>query len=90
MSSPAIKYRSKVFAFYYDSAMVFKLGRDFKPEILGVHHYAPLAPFKTKPPMLDWFVVHSADAPRWEALAHRALSRMRSSFGNCAVYRPFD
>jgi len=53
MSSPGIKYRDKVFAFYPKNIMVFKLGRNFKPEVFGIQHYGLLAPFKTRPPMAD-------------------------------------
>jgi len=31
MSSPGIKYKNKVFAFYYKDRMVFCLGKDFDP-----------------------------------------------------------
>ena len=34
MSSPGIKYKTKVFAFYYNKEMVFRLGRDFIPKKL--------------------------------------------------------
>lgn len=76
MSSPGIQYQGKVFAFYYAGRMVFKLGRDFQPESLGIRQYSLLAPFKTKPPMIDWFEIPSTEQQRWEALARYALQRM--------------
>lgn len=76
MSSPGIQYQGKVFAFFYNKKMVFKLGRDFQPESLGIHHYSLLAPFKTKPPMVDWFEIPAAEEHRWEELARYALKRI--------------
>lgn len=76
MSSPAIQYQGKVFAFYYAGKMVFKLGRDFQPELLEIHQYSVLAPFKTKPPMVDWFEIPATEKARWEELARHALQRI--------------
>ncbi len=73
MSSPALHYQGKVFAFYYGKKMVFRLGRDFQPESFNIQHYRVLAPFKTKPPMVDWFEIPSADQHRWEDLSRYAL-----------------
>ncbi len=73
MSSPGLQCQGKVFAFYYDQKMVFKLGRDFQPESFGIHEYSLLAPFKTKPPMVDWFEIPATEQQRWEELATCAL-----------------
>lgn len=78
MSHPAIAYRGKVFAFLGSRGdMVFRLGAGADPTDLGVATYELLAPFKTKPPMKDWFRIASGDADTWPDLARRALSRMR-------------
>jgi hypothetical protein len=77
MSSPALQYQGKVFAFYYDKKMVFRLGRDFQPELFNIQHYRLLAPFKTKPPMVDWFEIPSDDQHRWEELSRYALQQLR-------------
>jgi len=76
MSSPGLQYRGKVFAFYHNSQMIFKLGRDFEPEVLGIQQFSVLAPFKTKPPMVDWFEFPSTEQHRWEELARLALKRI--------------
>lgn len=76
MSSPAIQHQGKVFAFFYNKKMVFKLGRDFQPESLGISEYSLLAPFKTKPPMVDWFEIPSTEQQRWEELASYALQHL--------------
>jgi hypothetical protein len=73
MSEPALHYQGKVFAFYSGKKMVFRLGRDFQPELFNIEHYRLLAPFKTKPPMVDWFEIPSADQHRWEDLSRYAL-----------------
>ena len=77
MSSPALHYQGKVFAFYYGKKMVFRLGRDFQPELFNIQHYSLLAPFKTKPPMADWFEIPSTDQHRWEELSRYALQLLR-------------
>jgi len=77
MSSPALHYQGKVFAFYYRKKMVFRLGRDFQPETFNIQHYRLLAPFKTKPPMVDWFEIPSTDQHRWEDLSRYALQLLR-------------
>ncbi len=73
MSSPALHYQGKVFAFYYGKKMVFRLGRDFQPELFDVQHYRLLAPFQTKPPLVDWFEIPFDDQHRWEELSRYAL-----------------
>jgi hypothetical protein len=77
MSSPGIRYNNKVFAFYYHDGMVFRLGRDFDPTTVGIHDYRLLSPFKTKPPLVDWFEIPPAHMQQWEELARLALQRMR-------------
>jgi hypothetical protein len=77
ISSPALHYQGKVFAFYSGKKMVFRLGRDFQPELFNIQHYRLLAPFKTKPPMVDWFEIPSDDQHRWEELSRYALQQLR-------------
>ena len=77
MSSEAITYKKKVFAFFMtDERMGFKLGREFKPEEHGITDYAVLSPFKNKAPMLDWLLIPDMD--KWEQLSHLALERMKA------------
>jgi hypothetical protein len=76
MSSPGIRYHNKVFAFFYKEGMVFRFGRGFDPASVGVHDYQLLSPFKTRPPLRDWFEISSAHMQQWEALARVALQRM--------------
>jgi hypothetical protein len=77
MSSPGIRYNDKVFAFFYKDGMVFRLGRDFDPKTVGIDDYRLLSPFKTKPPLVDWFEIPASQMQQWEALARLALQRMR-------------
>ena len=82
MSSPALCYRRKVFAFYFGKQMVFRLGRDFQPESFNVQQYHVLAPFKTKSPMVDWFEIPFAEQHRWDDLARLALQRLAEQEAN--------
>ena len=76
MSSPGIKYGDKFFAFYYNKGVVFRFGRDFAPESVGINNYTHLSPFKTKPPLRDWFCITADDQDRWAELANIAMQRM--------------
>ena len=78
MSSPGITYKSKVFAFFYNDKMVFRLGRNFNIEKAAVSEYELLSPFKNKPPMADWFVISATDQQKWELLAEAALTEIKN------------
>lgn len=73
MSSPGLKYRNKVFAFYHKEEMGFRLGPGFDPIKWGLLGAKPLSPFKTKPPLKGWFVVTAAESKLWEPLTAMAL-----------------
>ncbi len=73
MSSPGLKYRGKVFAFFHRDKMVFKLGEGFDMRAFGVDNYSLLSPFKTKPPLKAWIEVPASESRHWEALTERAL-----------------
>ncbi|WP_323757227.1 hypothetical protein [Roseivirga sp.] len=79
MSSPGIQMTGKNFAFFYKRSLAVRLGRDFEPESEGIHKYELLNPFKTKPPLKDWFVISFDEASKWPMLAEIALNQMRSS-----------
>jgi hypothetical protein len=81
MSSPGIRYQDKFFAFYYHELIVFRLGRTFEPTSMGIYDFQLLAPFKTKPPLIDWFEVAPTHIQQWETLARMAFERMRMSKG---------
>lgn len=76
MSSPAITYKGKVFAFYQKQEMIFKLGREFDLAALDITNHRVLAPFKTKPPILDWLIISSNEQQKWEELARHALRQL--------------
>jgi hypothetical protein len=76
MSSPGIKYKNKVFAFYHNKEMIFKLGKQFDPESLGIKNYQLLNPFKNKSPMTGWFQIPFEYSEKWVKLARRALHLM--------------
>lgn len=51
MSAPGIKFHDKVFAFYYNHEMVFRLGSTADPKEIGIKKFYLLNPFKNKAPM---------------------------------------
>jgi hypothetical protein len=73
MSSPGLKYKDKVFAFYYKETMGFRLGPEFNPEEFGLSGARPLSPFKFKPPLKGWYLVDRYESNSWETLASMAL-----------------
>lgn len=78
MSSPALKYGDKVFAFYSAKyGMGFRLGRDYDFTTLPTDEWSHLSPFKTKPPMRDWVVIADQHAQDWNEVTGVALNLMR-------------
>lgn len=78
MSAPALQYNKKVFAFFHQEKMGFKLGKDFDAEAYGIKEYEYLSPFKNKPPMKAWFLLPYSEGERWDELTKLALDKMRS------------
>lgn len=77
MSSPAIQYNGKVFAFFYKEAMTFKLGKDCDArQQFDLQKIAHLSPFKNKPPMTAWFIVEADESEKWPMLAEYAMEQM--------------
>jgi hypothetical protein len=76
MSSPGIKYKNKVFAFYYKKETIFKLGEDFNPAQFNIKKFILLSPFKTKAPLRAWFQIPFSERDKWEKLAKIALEKM--------------
>ena len=81
MSSPGIQYRGKNVAFFWDGRMVFRLGKGFDIEALGVSEWDFLNPFKEKPPMKGWYVVPPSGQDHWPVLAEAALKVMQKELG---------
>ena len=76
MRSPALRYSGKVFCFYYQSQMCFKLDTQtahFMGQYPGSSY---LSPFKNKPPMKGWLFVPSEYHEQWKSLAHYALDNL--------------
>jgi len=78
MSSPGLKFRDKVFAFYHNKSMCFRLGPNFNPENFGLKNTKPLSPFKKKPPLKGWFIIEKYESDSWELLSEKALDFTRS------------
>ncbi len=78
MSSDAITYQKKVFAFFSKNQnMVFKLGKDFDPETSEIEMWV-FNPFKNRGPLNGWFEVPIAEKSHWEPLTERALNLLKS------------
>ncbi|WP_298238489.1 hypothetical protein [uncultured Algibacter sp.] len=78
MSSEAIHYKGKVFAFFSTKEkMVFKLGKDFNPEsdTLPLEVFSP---FKSKKPLSGWFQLDYSYKQSWYNLAEKALQLIQS------------
>lgn len=70
MSSPAVQYNKKVFCFFYNGAMCFKLGKD--RDIVGeysIKDYDLLSPFKNKAPLAGWFIIPNQYSLQWKKIA---------------------
>lgn len=77
MSSPAMHYKKKVFAFFSKShTMVFKLGKDFPIETLDIA-LSEFSPFKTKKPFRGWYQASFEDHGQWETLTELALHHIQ-------------
>ena len=77
MTAPAVKYRGKVFVFFHQEKMTFKLGKDFDPTSQDITEFSYLSPFKNKPPMKAWFEIPFSQKDKWATLAQLALEKMK-------------
>ena len=78
MSRPAITLNGKVFAFFAQDNMVFKLGKDFEPKTHGMRDFEIPRPFKTRPPLYGWFRVFASQSEDWPKFAEQALVHLGS------------
>ncbi len=78
MSSPAIHYNKKVFAFFSrKQKMVFRFGKDYPLDKLTVE-VSEFNPFKKKKPLTGWYEVDYKYHNNWENLAHLALKTIQT------------
>ncbi|PWL39817.1 hypothetical protein DKG77_03015 [Flagellimonas aquimarina] len=78
MSSPAIHYKSKVFAFFSKKhKMVFKLGKDYHLEKQDFE-FSEFNPFKTKKPLSGWYEVDFEYHEKWRELTKIALNQIKA------------
>ena len=78
MSSPAIHFNGKVFAFFSKkNKMVFKLGKNaVAPSGIELVEFNP---FKNKGPLTGWYEVDYVHHTSWEELARLALGLARKN-----------
>ncbi|MEN0047666.1 MAG: hypothetical protein AAF806_11460 [Bacteroidota bacterium] len=78
MSSEAITYQGKVFAFFSrKQKMVFKLGKEFDPDQYGLEIQV-FNPFKKRAPMYGWFEVPYTEHEQWKSLGEKALQYLKN------------
>ncbi|WP_149304491.1 hypothetical protein [Pareuzebyella sediminis] len=78
MRSEAITYQGKVFAFFSrKKRMVFKLGKEFDPDSLGIDIQV-FNPFKNRGALHGWFEVPFTGKEQWEPLTKRALGVLKN------------
>ena len=92
MSSDAVTFGGKVFAFYTTkgrfAGLGVRLGREVGVFSLKLAEWEYLAPFKTKPPMMDWILIGSGDRDRWPEMAGLGLDIMRAAAEAKAAKKP--
>ena len=78
MSSEAITYQGKVFAFFSrKKKMVFKLGKEFDPDKEGFE-ICVFNPFKNRAPLNGWFEVPFTEKAKWKSFTEKALTQLKS------------
>lgn len=78
MSSEAITYQDKVFAFFSKKKkMVFKLGKAFDPDHVDMDIQV-FNPFKNRGPLNGWFEVPYSEKEQWRPLAKQALDTLKN------------
>lgn len=81
MSSPGIQYKAKNFAFLWNDHMVFKLGKGYDPETIGISDWEWLNPLKNRGPMKAWFRVTPGDLDKWGELSELARAYLKKEIG---------
>ena len=78
MSSPAIHYKGKVFAFFSrKNKMVFKLGKSYPIGSFTIE-VLEFSPFKTKKALAGWYEVDYMYNEKWEILTRKALEHIKN------------
>ena len=77
MSAPGLKFNHKVFAFFNNDSMGFRLGPNFSPDKMGIKNSKPLCPFKKKPSLKGWFIIEQYESDAWKMLSEMALEFTR-------------
>lgn len=77
MSSEAITYKDKVFAFFSrKQKMVFKLGKSFDPSEID-DEIQVFNPFKKRGPLNGWYEVTYSKKELWTPLTERAFNLIK-------------
>lgn len=77
MSSPALHFKNKVFAFFSrKNTMVFKLGKNYPLNELEVP-VKEFNPFKNKGPLPGWYEIDYTHHDKWANLTSKALELIK-------------
>lgn len=76
MRSEAITFRGKVFCFFHEGEMAFKLGKDTDTDRPELNGWRWLSPFKNKPPMKAWYFVPYTSLHAWEQLTEESFQKI--------------
>jgi len=79
MTNPGVKYKGRNFAVFLadQDKPVFRVGKEFDVDSLGLSAWSHFNPSADKPPMTDWIVVEFADKDKWVQLFESALTVTR-------------
>ena len=82
MSSEAITYEHKVFAFFSrKKKMVFKLGKSFEPDLQDLD-IEVFNPFIKRAPLYGWFELDYLNKEHWEHFTNQALEIIKKEIHN--------
>jgi len=76
MRADALKVNGKVFCFFHEENMTFKLGKGVDMDRPELAEATFLSPFKHKPPMKAWLIIPFTTPDMWKALAEEAMEKV--------------
>lgn len=76
MRADALKINGKVFCFFHEQKMTFKLGKGVDLDRPELAEATFLSPFKNKPPMKGWLIIPFSTPEMWRALAEEAMEKV--------------
>ena len=80
MNNPGLKCKGRNFAVFLveQDKVVFRVGKEFDVDAVGLTTWSHFNPSADKPPMTDWVVVEFADKDKWVGLLEQSLTVIRA------------